>query len=148
MSAFTHCRRGHTLAELCAVLLLMTMGISFVAPAARKLRDRLAVVAAREAVASLVAEARMGAVEQGGAIVTLRAAPWRAALDVPGLAARRVDIEDDLGVRVVLSGGRSVTELRYDALGLGQVASETVTFRRGGAEAALVVSGYGRVRRR
>jgi hypothetical protein len=141
-------RRGHTIAELCTVLLLLTLGVSFLEPTARKLRDRMAVVAAREAVASLVAEARIGAVQRGGAVVTLEAEPWRASLVVAGLMPRDVALERDLGVRVGLGRSRSETELRYDALGLGQVASETITFLRGGAEAALVVSAYGRVRRR
>ncbi|MCG6954801.1 MAG: hypothetical protein LJF04_02330 [Gemmatimonadetes bacterium] len=141
-------RRGHTIAELCAVLLLLTLGLSFLEPTARRLRDRLAVVAAREAVASLVAEARIDAVQRGGAVVTLEAEPWRASLEVAGLTPRHVALERDLGVRVGLSRSRSEAKLRYDALGLGQVASETITFLRGGAEAALVVSAYGRVRRR
>lgn len=130
------------------MLLILALGVSFLEPTARTMRDHLAVVAAREAVASLVAEARIGAVQRGGAVVVLEAAPWRASLDVSGLAPRSVALENDLGVRVGLTRGRTETELRYDALGLGQVASETVTFRRGGAEAALVISAYGRVRRR
>jgi hypothetical protein len=141
-------RRGHTIAELCAVLLLLTLGVSFLEPVARKMRDRFAVVAAREAVASLVAEARIGGVQRGGAVVTLEAEPSRASLDVAGLTPRSVALERDLGVRVSLGRSRSRTELRYDALGLGRVASETITFLRGGAEAALVISAYGRVRRR
>jgi hypothetical protein len=141
-------QRGHTIAELCAVLLLLTLGVSFLEPAARRMRERMAVVAAREAVASLLAEARIDAVQRGGAVVTLEAEPWRASLEVAGLMPRHVALERDLGVRVDLSRGRSETEIRYDALGLGQVASETITFLRGRAEAALVVSAYGRVRRR
>lgn len=141
-------RRGHTLAELCATLLILTMGVSFLAPAARRLRDRMAVVAAREAVAGLVAEARVDALGRGGVVVIIRSRPGSAEVDAPGRPDRTIAIEGDLGVEVVLGRGRPVTELHYDALGLGQVASETVSFRRGTAEAALVVSGYGRVRRR
>jgi hypothetical protein len=140
-------RRGHTLAELCAALLLVTMGTAFLAPAARRLRDRLAVVAAREAVAGLVSEARVAAVAHGGAVVSLEAGPWRASFTSPEGPGRQVRIERDLGVCVSLGGSRSGIELRFDALGLGQVASQTVTFRRGQAVASLTVSAYGRVRR-
>lgn len=140
-------RRGHTLLELCAVLLLAAVAASVILPAGRTLRDRMAVVAAREAVAGLVAEARMAAVAHGGASVQLRAAPWRAWAEVGDSAFGHLALEEDLSVTVDLSRGRTLTELRYDPLGLGQVASETVRFRRGDAFAALVVSGYGRVRR-
>ena len=44
-------------------------------------------------------------------------------------------------------GGRG-DRLAYDALAVGRVASGTLTFRRGDAESSVVVSGYGRVRRR
>ncbi len=141
-------RRGHTLAELCATLLILAVGTSLVAPAARRLGDRMAVVAAREAVAGLVAEARVAALGRGGTSVVIDVRPGSAHVEIPGGIGRTVAIERDLGVEVVLGRSRSRAELRFDALGLGQVASETVSFRRGDAETALVVSSYGRVRRR
>jgi len=134
--------------ELCATLLILAVGVSFVAPRARHLQDRMAVVAAREAVAGLVAQARAEALARGSAVVVVETSPGSASLEAAGLPVRRIPVQADLGVEVALSRGRSAAELRYNALGLGQVASETVSFRRGGAEAALVVSGYGRVRRR
>lgn len=140
-------RRGHTLLELCAVLLMAAIAASAILPAGRALQDRLAVVAAREALAGLVAQARMEAMAHGGATVTLKAAPWRAWAEVADSAFGHLALEEDLSVTVELPRGRTLTELRYDPLGLGQVASETVRFRRGDASTALVVSGYGRVRR-
>jgi Tfp pilus assembly protein FimT len=141
-------RRGHTLAELCTTLLILTVGVSFVAPAARHLQDRMAVVAAREAVAGLVAEARVQAMVRGSAVVVVETSPATVSLESPGRPSRRIPVQADLGVEIALSRGRPAAELRYNVLGLGQVASETVSFRRGRAVAALVVSGYGRVRRR
>jgi type II secretory pathway pseudopilin PulG len=141
-------RRGHTLFELCAALLLVALAASAVLPAGRALLDRVAVVAAREAVAGLVAEARVAALSYGGASVHLTAGPWRAWAQVGDSAFGLVQLEEELAVTVELSRGRAATELRYDALGLGQVASETLRFRRGVAASSLVVSGYGRVRRR
>jgi hypothetical protein len=140
-------RRGHTLFELCAALLIAALAASVFLPPARALLDRMGVVAAREAVAGLVAEARLAAVAHGGASVHVQAGPWRAWAQVGDSAFGRVGLEEDLAVTVELSRGRAATELRFDALGLGQVASETIRFRRGVAASALVVSGYGRVRR-
>lgn len=134
--------------ELCATLLIMAVGVSFVAPVARHLQDRMAVVAAREEVAGLVAQARAEAMARGSAVVVVETSPGSASLQAPGRPVRRISVQADLGVQVGLSRGRAAAELRYNALGLGQVASETVSFRRGRAEGALVVSGYGRVRRR
>lgn len=140
-------RSGYTLVELCSALVLAALAGSAFLPRARDLRDGLAVVAAREAVAGLLAEARVHAVARGGATVHVRAEPWTAWAEVADSVVRSVALEEELGVTVVLSRGRAATELRYDALGLGQVASETLLFRRGDAGRALVVSGYGRVRR-
>lgn len=140
-------RRGYTLFEICAGLLLATLAASALIPAGRALLDRMAVVAAREAVAGLVAEARVAALEHGGAAVHLASGPWRAWGQVGDSAFGRVGLEEEFAVTVDLSRERAATELRYDALGLGQVASETLRFRRGDAVSSLVVSSYGRVRR-
>jgi Tfp pilus assembly protein FimT len=140
--------RGHTVIELTFVLLLVGVAAASATPAARRLRDRTAVVAAREAVVGLLAEARLAAVEQGAAAVRIASRPGRAELVAGGASLRRVDLSGDFGVTLALGGGRSEVELAYDALGLGRVASQTVSFRRGEAAAELVISSYGRVRRR
>lgn len=140
-------RRGHTLFELCAALLLAALVVSATLPLVRDARDRMAVVAAREAVAGLAAEARAAALAHGGAEVRVAAGPWRGWVQVGDSVASTVALEEELGVTVGLSRDRRATSLAYDALGLGRVASETLRFRRGGQVAALVVSGYGRVRR-
>ncbi len=140
-------RRGYTLFEICAGLLLVTLAASAFLPAGRSLLDRMAVVAAREAVAGLVAEARVAALTHGGARVHLASGPWRAWAQVGDSVFGRVGLEEELAVTVELSRDRTATELRYDALGLGQVASETLRFLRGQAASSLVVSAYGRVRR-
>jgi len=140
-------RNGHTLLELCAVLLLAALVASVVLPAAGRLQDTFAVVAAREALAGLVAEARAAAPGHGSGSVHLRSEPWRAWSQAGGVPLRSVDLAEELGVSVDLSRGRTSMDLRYDALGLGQVASETIVLRRGSSRRALVVSGYGRVRR-
>lgn len=139
--------RGYTLVELAAVLLLLALAGAAVAPAGRRLRDRAAVVAARESVAGLVAEARASALAWGGSSVHLEADPWRAWYVAGDSVRRALALERELGVTVLLSRGRPSTEVRFDALGLGRVASETLRFARGEAVSGLVLSGYARVRR-
>lgn len=141
-------RRGHTLFELCAVLLLVGIAASALLPAGGALLDRMAVAAAREAVAGLLADARVAALTHGGAAVHLRSSPWRAWAQAGDSALGAVELEEEFAVIVELSRERSAADLRYDALGLGQAASETLRFRRGAASSSLVVSSYGRVRRR
>lgn len=140
-------RNGHTLLELCVVLLLAALAASVALPAGRHLSDAFAVVAAREALAGLIAEARAMAPGRGGASVHLRDGPWRAWAQAGGSWLRSVDFAADLGVAVVLPRGRNALDLRFDVLGLGQVASETIVLQRGDSRRTLIVSGYGRVRR-
>jgi type II secretory pathway pseudopilin PulG len=139
--------RGHTLIELAFVLLLVGVATASAAPSARRLTERTAVAAAREALVGLFTEARLAAVEEGGALVRIEASPWRAEVEARGKSARRVALETDFGVTVELGGGRTQVDLAYDALGLGRVASQTIILRKGDATAELIVSGYGRVRR-
>jgi len=140
--------RGHTLLELVTVLTLFGVTASAVAPTTRRMRDRAAVSAAREALVGLLAEARAHAMRAGGASVTISAGPWRAVAATPDTLLRAVELERDLQVAVDLGAGRTSAVLRYDGLGLGRVASQTIEFSRGDATAALVVSSFGRVRRR
>jgi len=140
--------RGHTLVELTFVLLLVGVAAASVAPTARQLQERAAVAAAREAVVGLLAEARLAAIETGGASVWIDADAGLAEALARGTTLRRVALATDFGVTLALSVGQPRVELRYDALGLGRMASLTVVFRRGEAAAELVVSSYGRVRRR
>jgi len=113
--------RGYTLIELVVVLALAAFATTSLAPAARRYRDRAA---------------------------TIAAAPWRVWSEVGDSLIEVVGLESDLGVTVELSGGRMRSEIVYNALGLGRVASETLVFRRGDSAATLVVSSLGRVRRR
>ena len=139
--------RGYTLVELATVLLLLGLASSTLLPLARRSGDRAAVVSAREAVTGLVAEARVASRTHGEASVHLAAEPWRAWIEADGEVTRLVALAADLGVDVVLSRGRTRAELRFNALGLGEVASQTLVFRRRKAQAGLVLSSYGRVRR-
>jgi prepilin-type N-terminal cleavage/methylation domain-containing protein len=139
--------RGFTVVELVVVLLLLGVTTASVAPAARRQRDRALVLGAREAVVGLIAEARTAAMESGAASVRIVAVPARAEVVSQARILRTAAIASDFGVSIAI-GGSSQVELMYDALGLGRVASQTIAFTRGREATELVVSGYGRVRRR
>jgi len=141
-------RRGYTLIELSLVLVLAGVTCLSLLSTARRLRDRMAVVAAREAVAGLFARARVDAILTGGSAVHVQSVPSRAWMEGAQGAFSSVELATDLSVTVTLGGGRSSADMQYDALGIGRVASETMTFHRGRQQAQLIVSGYGRVRRR
>ena len=140
--------RGYSLVETVVVVAIFAMTVASLAPAARRYRDSSTAAAARESVVGLIAEARVRALGKGGIIVHLGGDPFRAWVTQSDSVVRILSLGRDLGVTLELARGRTDTRLAYDALALGQVASETLTFRRGAAERSLVVSGYGRVRRR
>jgi type II secretory pathway pseudopilin PulG len=140
--------RGHTLVELLFVLTLLGVTAASFAPAARRQRDRALVSGARETVIGLLAEARMAAMEHGSASVRIGTDPPEVEAVAAAVSLGRAALGSELGVTIRLSGTASEVELTYDALGLGRLASQTITFRRGLESAELVVSGYGRVRRR
>ena len=145
--AFFQCMRGHTLAELVAVLSLLAIGTASLAPTARTYRDRIAVLSARESIAGLLSEARAAALAHGEGSVVIKPTPWRAWSATGDSTLRSVALESNWGVEVVLGAGRDSVAIRYGPLGLGRFASATLIFRRGAASRRLVVSGYGRVRR-
>jgi type II secretory pathway pseudopilin PulG len=139
--------RGHTLIELLFVLLLFGVTTASFAPYARRQRDRALVIGAREAVVGLFAEARTAAIESGGASLRIVADPARAEVISSARILRTAAVAEDFRVDVSL-GGSPTVEIAYDALGLGRVASQTIRFTRGADATELIVSGYGRVRRR
>jgi type II secretory pathway pseudopilin PulG len=137
-------RSGTTLLELAVVLLLIGIAGVNLVPAARAQADRAAVAGAREAAAALVARTRTEAMLLGGATLHARVADrslWIQSGDSL-VAVRRLG--DEFGVTLTLGGTATAAELPFDALGLGRRASGTLIFRRGSAEARLVVAAYGR----
>lgn len=133
--------------ELVAALALLGLGVAELLPLARRQMDRMAVVAAREAVVGLFHRARMEAVARGGATLLLCAEPPRAELRVGDEVLDAEDLEGEYRVSLRLSRDRASRSLTFDALGLGRVASQSLAFRRGGEERRLLISSYGRVRR-
>ncbi len=140
--------RGHTLAEMAVGLLLLASLLGTALPGLRGLADGAAVAGAREEVVAALSEARGAAVGRGGSALLLDAGAGRVTVRVGADSLLDVSLARRYGVALALSRGRAVAELDFDALGLGRVASESVRITRGAAEARLVISGYGRVRRR
>jgi prepilin-type N-terminal cleavage/methylation domain-containing protein len=141
-------RSGYTLLELSAVLLLLGISFSALLPAAQHQMDRMAVMGATAEVAGLFHRVRFEAVAHGGAILRLETTPASVALMVGGAVVERSELEGVYRVALKLSRDRSETDLHFDPLGLGRVASQTLSFTRGRAEVDLVVSSYGRIIRR
>ena len=139
--------RGFSLLELVCALGLVAVGVSLLLPAARSVDDRLSVVAAREELVGLIVRARGQALVHGGAMVVVEHQPPAAWITAGRVIREHVDLWGRHGVALVISGGRPSAELRFDGVGLGQMAARSITFRRGAAVARLVVSAYGRIRR-
>ena len=140
-------RRGHTLAELAAVLAAIGIALATATPVLSRTLDALAVRAARDALVGELARARLLARLHGGSAFVLDAtdaAVWiesgsGATLSTP------VDLEAQYGARLDL-GGESRVLVVYDRMGIGRLANRTIRLARGAATARLTVSAYGRVR--
>jgi Tfp pilus assembly protein FimT len=141
-------RAGFTLADMIITLAVLGIVLGMAAPRVGALRARGAVRSARDAAASAFERARSLAVARGTARVTVDAAAGTIAIESPvGIAAdAALHLTDVWGVAVDLGGSRTAV-LDFNAIGLGVVASRTITLTRGAAQAGLTVSSYGRVRR-
>ena len=140
-------RNGFTLPEVLVVLILTAILADLGARPTRRLLDRLAVLAAREEVAALVAVARVRAVGTAGATiwmdetsgsVEVRSAVW------PDTVVR---LPERHGATLEIVGSARTITLRFNALGLGEVASRRLRFARGTASTDLILSSHGRLRR-
>ena len=141
-------RSGATLLELTVVLGLIALAGTVFLPAARRQADRAALVGAREAVAALVARTRTEAMLAGAASLRVRAGDGDVAVLTADSLIAGQNLGSQYGVTIELGGRAKVAELHFDGLGLGRVASRTITLRRGQEEVQLVVSAYGRAVRR
>jgi prepilin-type N-terminal cleavage/methylation domain-containing protein len=146
-AAFRPAPGGYTILELITVMALLGVVTAGSLPAARRQLDRMAVLGAREEVAGLFHQARSEAIARGSARLLLTAVPPTAELSAQGEVLARASLDGEYRVALTLSSGHTEADLAFDALGLGRVASQTLTFARGTAEVRLVVSSLGRVTR-
>jgi type II secretory pathway pseudopilin PulG len=140
--------RGHTLIELLLVLTLMGATGASLAPTALRYRDRGSVLAAREAIIGLLTDARLAAMERGEAWVRIETNPSMASVSTVDGVLREVDVSGEFDVAVALGGSATTVDLRFNSLGLGVMSAQTIRFARGSQAAELVISAFGRVRRR
>jgi type II secretory pathway pseudopilin PulG len=133
------------LLELLLVLTLIAILSTAAAPGARAGMDGLRVRHARESAFALATRARAIARERGGADLVLDLANRQARIEDPAGNVLATAGFPDCSIEV--AGATASVVLRYDAHGLGRMASRTIRFERGAAQAGLTVSSYGRVRR-
>jgi Tfp pilus assembly protein FimT len=139
-------RTGYSLLDLTVALALMGMGVGLLLPAAHRQMERSAVLAAREALVAELARARREARLAGGAVLQMRRSGGRVWIESGGQAPRdTLGLEERFGVRI--EPGSASAAVAFDALGIGRLASRSVTFLRGEERAAVTISAYGRVRR-
>lgn len=142
-------RSGTTLMELVVCLAVLAAVTALATPHLTELGDRLEVRSVREELVGLVTQARGVGVARGGATLVLESEPPAARLVSDGSLVRSVRLgRTDRPPELLLPSGRASATFDFDALGIGRFASATVVVRRGRAEAGIVVSAYGRVRRR
>lgn len=138
---------GFTLAEVVTVLVLTGVVLGLALPLTGRALDRWAVQASRDEALALVHRTRMEARLGGGARLFITSEPAALAVFRGDSLVQEWKDGARRGVRIELPGQRSQDELRFDGLGLGIVTSRTLAFRRGSAEARLVISSRGRARR-
>lgn len=135
--------------ELVLVLSILgvLLGISY--PALRRGLDGVAARGARDALGLGVARARVVALARGGAVlvVDLPGARFWVEAAAGDTVGAPVDLAARYGVRLTIDGsGAERIALRFDGLGIGRVTNRTFHLRRGGVEARLTLSAYGRPR--
>ncbi|HSJ12951.1 MAG TPA: prepilin-type N-terminal cleavage/methylation domain-containing protein [Longimicrobiales bacterium] len=140
-------RPGFTLLELALVLCIAGILVLLATPPLDRARDLVATRAARDYVLTQLALARALAPAHAGAEVVLDTVAARLSVRSPGRVHESTSLRERFGVGVELSGQSSGSvALRFDGMGLGRMASRTVTFRRGRAQAHVSISAYGRAR--
>ena len=144
-------KSGTTLAELILVLALLAAAAGVASPRLVHARDEYAVRSARDATAALVDRARTLAQLRGSARLRIdpAAAEIRVEAPIGNPAGSPLFLRSDWGADVSIAGRGSTAplDLDFDGRGLGRLANRTLRFRRGGQEARLTLSSYGRVRR-
>lgn len=139
-------KRGSTLVEVLLVLTLIGAGVSWLAGPVRRLGDEITARMLREDVVTLVEAARQLGRSRGGARLTLHR-DGRYAMAAGRAHVRRGTLDLPPRASLVLSRNGDSTVVRFNRLGLGQMASTTIAVRVGNVDRVLVLSAYGRLRR-
>ncbi len=139
---------GATLADLLITLAILAVLLAMAAPRLVRARDAYAVRGARDAAASLIERAAALAGMRGGARLQVDpgAGELRAEAPPGQPAGQALRLTLQFGVVLSVDGHSGPLALDFDGLGLGSIANRTLRFRRGGEEARLSLSLYGRPR--
>lgn len=141
-------RPGHTLIELLIVMAFLAILLAISMPPLTRWRDAAAVHAARDEIAGALAWTRIAATSRNGATLVLDSGTGRFWTRIGEDATGPVtDLAGRYQVAIEAGSATSPALFHYDALGIGRLANRTIRVRRGGAEAGLTVSAYGRFRR-
>jgi hypothetical protein len=142
-------RAGATLVDVVVVLAILSIVSGMAAPRLGAARDGWAAAAARDATIAIVAKARTQAMARGSArlIVDPVSSVIRLESPIGVVVGEALHIGREWGVAVAVDRASGVVGIDFDGLGLGRLASRTLRFRRGAAEARLSLSTYGRPRR-
>jgi prepilin-type N-terminal cleavage/methylation domain-containing protein len=140
-------KRGYTLVEMLLVLTLVGAGVSLLAGPVRRLSDDVTARMLCEEVVTLVNATRLLGRNHGGARLTLHQ-DGQYAITAGGSPVRSGTLGLPPRASLRLSRGRDSTLVSFDRLGLGRMASTTIAVRIGDADRAVVLSSYGRLRRR
>jgi Tfp pilus assembly protein PilE len=144
-----HRRSGTTIVELITALVVIGVLVLLASTSFSNARDVLAVRGARDAVIAASARARAFAVAHGGASLVIDAAAGKLRITTRDrVIDESSDVTSAVGVGIELDASHSVSSvaLAYDALGIGRLASRTITLRRERAVAGVTFSAYGRPR--
>ncbi len=133
--------------EVAAVLAVLAVASWAAVAPARSVADATRLFSAREIVVRGIARGRMAAVAAGGGTVTVLTEPPRIRVTAGGGVVHDALIGDGR-TSLLLSGARDSLSLRFDGLGIGRFASASIGLRRGERDVGVVLSSYGRVRRR
>lgn len=142
-------RAGITLADLIIAIAFVGIVLTIAAPRIVWLRSQGSVRSARDAAAAAIERGRSLAVSRGSARVRVEPGAGTLAIEAPvGVGAGPVlRLKEGWGVTLGVGGSAAPAVIDFNAMGLGVVASRTITFTRGGATAGLAISSFGRVRR-
>lgn len=139
--------RGYTFLEIVLVLALVGAGVTLAVDRVGRFANEIAARVLREQIVLLVDATRSEGRSRGGAVLLLHE-DGRYSISAAGDTIRRGVVQLPTREALRFPGGRDSVFVRFGRLGIGRMASTTVTVTVGEVERALVLSSYGRVRRR
>lgn len=139
---------GTSLLEVTVVLTLLAVALSVGFQTVAPILHRIQIVGASDEVIALVHLARSEALRVGEAELAIDVRTGVVTVRVVDRTVRTAYLSADYGVELWTSSRQVPVELRFGPLGLGIFAGQTVTLTAGSTRGRVVISPYGRARRR